>query len=217
MYLSSPPNLVKALASQMTWTGPVSDAAGAPLVYLTFDDGPHPEITREVLGILEEHKATATFFCVGNNVVSFPEVVQEAKAKGHRIGNHTFQHLSGWKASNWAYYRDFLKAQSWMPDVQQFRPPYGRITRSQADAIGARAEVVMWDVLARDWEPKLSAMECMSILKRNTSAGSIVVFHDSVKAAPRMLKALPAYLGWLNNEGYRVAPLPIRLRNTAAE
>lgn len=217
MYLSSTPGIVKALASQMTWKGPERDAQGRPAVYLTFDDGPHPDITREAMAILADHEATATFFCVGSNVASHPDVTRELLASGHRLGNHTQNHCSGWQTPNRAYFRSFLDAQTRLPEgTAQFRPPYGRITRSQADHIGKRVEIVMWDVLSRDWDPKLSAADCLHTLTRHTAPGSIVVFHDSVKAAPRMLRCLPDYLVWLSENGFRVLPLPNRLNNQSS-
>lgn len=211
MYLSSTPGIVKALASQMTWKGPERDAQGRPAVYLTFDDGPHPEITREAMAILAQHDAKATFFCVGSNLVGHPDVAEELRASGHQLANHTHNHCSGWQTPNRAYFRSFLDAQTHLPlGTTQFRPPYGRITRSQADAISKRAEIVMWDVLSRDWDMKLDASDCLATLQRHTAAGSIVVFHDSVKAAPRMLACLPAYLQWLTKNGYSVQLLPSR-------
>ena len=214
MYLSSTPGIVKALASQMTWKGPERNAHGRPVVYLTFDDGPHPEITREALAILAEHDAKATFFCVGSNVATHPDVMEELRLGGHQVANHTHNHCSGWQTPNRAYFRSFLDAQALLPsNVSQFRPPYGRITRSQAEAIGKRAEIVMWDALSRDWDTKLTASDCLGSLQRHTAPGSIVVFHDSVKAAPRMLPSLPAYLKWLTKNGYSVELLPSRQEN----
>lgn len=214
MYLSSTPGIVKALASQMTWKGPERDAQGRPAVYLTFDDGPHPEITREAMAILAKHGVKATFFCVGSNVANHPDVITELLASGHRLANHTHDHCSGWQTPNRAYFRSFLDAQVQLPkDVTQFRPPYGRITRSQAESIGKRAEIVMWDVLSRDWDTKLTGSACLDTLKRHTSPGSIVVFHDSVKAAPRMLTCLPKYLVWLHAKGYVIQLLPTSENN----
>jgi peptidoglycan/xylan/chitin deacetylase (PgdA/CDA1 family) len=183
-------------------------------VYLTFDDGPHPEITREAMAILKRHGVKATFFCVGSNVSNHPDVIRELLASGHRLANHTHNHCSGWQTPNRAYFRSFLDAQSQLPKgVTQFRPPYGRITRSQAECIGKRSEIVMWDVLSRDWDTKLTWSACLDTLKRHTAPGSIVVFHDSVKAAPRMLTCLSEYLTWLDTRGYSIQLLPERENN----
>ncbi|MGB1075552.1 MAG: polysaccharide deacetylase family protein [Flavobacteriales bacterium] len=192
----------------MTWKGPERGMDGRPRVYLTFDDGPHPEITREVMEILSSFGALATFFCVGSNVTKHPDVVNELQKAGHGVENHTFDHASGWQTSNAAYFRSFLNTLECLPHSTQFRPPYGRITRSQAQAIGRRAEVVMWDVLSWDWDPKKSPSDCLSILKKQTKPGSILVFHDSIKAAPRMLPTLPKFLTWLAENQMEVALLP---------
>lgn len=208
MYLSSPPHIVQALAHQMTWKGPEQGTDGRPRVYLTFDDGPHPEITREVLQILSSFDALATFFCVGSNVKKHLDVVDELQRAGHGVENHTFDHASGWRTPNAAYFRSFLNTLECLPQSTQFRPPYGRITRSQAQAIGRRCEVVMWDVLSWDWDSSKTSNDCFSILKKQTKPGSIVVFHDSIKAAPRMLPTLPKYLAWLAENQMEVALLP---------
>lgn len=210
MYLSSTPKIIKALAHQMTWSGPETSPSGRPAVYLTFDDGPHPEITREVAGILKDHEALATFFCVGANAERHPDVIHELTSDGHALGNHTQNHCSGWQTENRAYYRSYLEAAGHLPEARQFRPPYGRITRSQAECIRQRQEIVMWDVLSRDWEPKLTSKDCLSTLEHHTRPGSIVVFHDSEKAAPRMIGALRGYLKWLGEQGYEVCLLPAK-------
>ncbi|MDA1336417.1 MAG: polysaccharide deacetylase family protein [Bacteroidetes bacterium] len=208
MYLRQTPPLIKALASQLTWSGPAY-VNGEPAVYLTFDDGPHPVITRQVLRMLEEYEVKATFFCVGSNVLKYPDVVAELKSMGHLIGNHTFAHESGWSASNAEYFRSYLKCQQ-LVNEPLFRPPYGRISRSQAEAIGKRTEIVMWDVLSADFDLKKTPEDCLNQLIINTRPGAIVVFHDSERAAPRMLPILQPYLEWLRAEGYSCHLLPKR-------
>ena len=208
MYLRQTPPIVKAMASQLTWHGPefVDDE---PAVYLTFDDGPHPVITRQAAEILGRYGAPATFFCVGENIERHPDVVAELVDAGHRIGNHSFAHESGWSTVNHAYLKSFLKCQA-LTDAAWFRPPYGRITKSQADALSSRAEIVMWDVLSADFDTKKTPEDCFEQLLVNTRPGAIVVFHDSDRAAPRMLPILEPYLRWLREEGYVCRLLPSR-------
>ena len=213
MYTARTPPVVKALASQLVWSGPPGGAT-APRVYLTFDDGPHPTVTREAAAILQEAAVSAWFFCVGANVDRHPDVVQGLQAAGHALGNHAHRHESGWETRGLAYLRSFLTCEAALHRAtgnggRAFRPPYGRITRSQAGAIGRRTDVVMWDVLSGDFDLKETANSCFSRLVRATRDGSIVVFHDSEKAASRMLGALPRYLVWLAEQGYSTHLLPV--------
>lgn len=196
------------MASQLTWHGP-GFVDNEPTVYLTFDDGPHPVITRQAMEILGRFEVPATFFCVGENVERFPDVMEELRAKGHAVGNHTHAHESGWSTSNFAYLKSFSKCQS-VTHAAWFRPPYGRITKSQADAIAPHTEIVMWDVLSADFDVKKTPEYCFNQLLVNTRPGAIVVFHDSERAAPRMLPVLEPYLQWLAAEGYRCRLLPQR-------
>lgn len=213
MYTARTPPVVKALASQLVWSGPPG-GPGAPRVYLTFDDGPHPTVTPEAAAILHAAAAPAQFFCVGANIERHPEVVHALLAAGHALGNHSHRHESGWETRGPAYLRSFLACESALQQStgaggRAFRPPYGRITRSQAAAIGRRTRVVMWDVLSGDFDPRESADSCYARLTRATRDGSIVVFHDSEKAASRMLGALPRYLVWLAEQGYSAQILPV--------
>lgn len=213
MYTARTPPVVKALASQLVWSGPPGGAT-APRVYLTFDDGPHPTYTPEVAAILGAAAAPALFFCVGENIERHPEVAKALLAAGHALGNHSHRHESGWETRGPAYLRSYLACDSALRQTtgvggQSFRPPYGRITRSQAAAIGRRTDVVMWDVLSGDFDPRETAGSCFNRLVRATRDGSIVVFHDSEKAASRMLGALPRYLVWLAEQGYSTHLLPV--------
>jgi len=181
---------------------------------LTFDDGPHPLVTPEVAAALRDAAVPAQFFCVGANVERHPEVVQALVAAGHALGNHAHRHESGWETRGMAYLRSYLACDSALRRTtgaggHAFRPPYGRITRSQAAAIGRRTDVVMWDVLSGDFDPRETAESCLARLIRATRDGSIVVFHDSEKAASRMLGALPRYLVWLAEQGYSAQILPV--------
>jgi peptidoglycan/xylan/chitin deacetylase (PgdA/CDA1 family) len=200
MYLAQTPPLLKAMASHLVWSGP-SSLAGRPAVYLTFDDGPHPTITPAVHALLAAYQARATFFCVGANILRFPETHAATLAAGHRVGNHTQDHVSGWATPDRAYYRNYLACQQ-LTGTALFRPPYGRITRSQARCLHRHTQIVMWDVLSADFDASLTPQACLDLLQTHTRPGSIVVFHDSEKAAVRMLPALEKYLVWMGENGY---------------
>jgi len=195
------------MASQLMWSGP-PEVDGQPAVYLTFDDGPHPEVTSEVLDILAQNGAPATFFCVGQNVEKHPEIVQRIRDEGHEIGNHTYRHESGWKTSNYQYLKSYARCQELL-NAKWFRPPYGRITRSQAAVLQKETQIIMWDVLSGDFDENRTAEMCFNDLLANTRPGAIVVFHDSIKAADRMLPMLNTYLQWLRREGYTSCLLPV--------
>ena len=174
-------------------------------VYLTFDDGPHPRITPYVLDCLKQYQAKATFFCIGNNVRKYPAIYQQVIEAGHRVGNHTEHHLNGWKATDEKYLQD-IAAAAGVIDSNLFRPPYGRIRKSQlkrlADLTPAM-KTIMWDVLSGDFDVKLNSDQCIRNVIRHTSPGSIIVFHDSEKAFPRLEKTLPAVLENLSKRGFR--------------
>tara|TARA_B100000768_G_scaffold120053_1_gene111055 strand:- start:1705 stop:2337 length:633 start_codon:yes stop_codon:yes gene_type:complete len=206
VYLIKTPPIVKAMASQLMWSGP-TDVEGVPAVYLTFDDGPHPTITKRVLDILSRNGAPATFFCVGKNIEKYPEVIGQIQKGGHAIGNHTYAHESGWKTSNFTYLKSYRLCQA-LTNSKWFRPPYGRITRSQAAALKHKTNIIMWDVLSGDFDDSKSAEDCFGELLSNTRPGAIVVFHDSEKAKERLLPLLEPYLRWLKSEGYTCRLLP---------
>jgi len=197
VYFTKTPNIIRPLAKDLLWSVPTKEKH----VYLTFDDGPHPEITLEVMELLSPYNAKATFFCVGENVRCFPEVVRALLDAGHALGNHTEQHVNGWKTSTFDYARNYLKCAE-VINSRLFRPPYGRITKAQTDCLKSRCEIVMWDVLSADFDAKVNEEQCYQNVVRNVVEGSIVVFHDSEKAAPRMLKALPRVLEDLSHQGY---------------
>lgn len=178
-------------------------------VYLTFNDGPHPHLTPWVIDRLKEAgDLKATFFCVGDEAIKHPEVVQLLKDEGHELANHSQAHESGWTISRKSYFRSFLQCEDALGKTAYFRPPYGRITPVQAKALSSRTQIVMWDVLSRDYDTSKSGKDCLEDLKASTRSGSIVVFHDSDKAAPRLLYALPAYLEWLIENGYSPSLIP---------
>ena len=201
-YFIKTPWWVRKLFSSYLWRMP----ADGKTVYLTFDDGPHSTITPWVLSELKRYNAVATFFCVGKNVVQFPEVYQQIIAAGHAVGNHTYHHLNGWKTANNIYLKDVEKA-STVIDAHLFRPPYGRIRFGQAKSLKYvmkknNVKVVMWDVLSADFDASVSPETCAANVLANVESGSIVVFHDSEKAFRNLKHTLPLVLEKLLKEGY---------------
>jgi peptidoglycan-N-acetylglucosamine deacetylase len=173
-------------------------------VYLSFDDGPHPEITPWVLEQLSRYQAKAVFFCIGNNVERYPQHFQEIIQQGHAVGNHTFSHVNGWKTSTEEYIDQIAKAAALIPS-QLFRPPYGRITRKQLKAIKTAfppMKTIMWDVLSGDFDTNIDANQCITNVLDNVTNGSVIVFHDSEKAFPRLEKTLPVVLEELNKKNF---------------
>jgi peptidoglycan/xylan/chitin deacetylase (PgdA/CDA1 family) len=177
------------------------------VLYLTFDDGPHPQITPFVLDSLKKADAKATFFCIGKNVLLYPDVYRRIIAEGHAVGNHTHNHLKGSKTSAEAYAADIKKA-AHLIHSHLFRPPYGRITRRQAAAVPAAinrrdAKIIMWDVLSADFDPNILPQKCFDYVLRHARPGSVIVFHDSEKAYANMQYALPLVLQHFAAAGYR--------------
>lgn len=170
-------------------------------IFLTFDDGPHPEITPWVLSLLEKYGFKATFFCVGDNVRKYPETYQQIIAAGHRTGNHTFNHLKGWKTSLDEYISNVQECRE-LVDSNLMRPPYGRITKAQTSRLIREYEIIMWTLLSGDFYHGLDCAKAIDKMIRKTSAGQIVVFHDSVKAERNLKEILPPYLEFLSRESY---------------
>ena len=197
MYLVKTPEVLKPFAGDLLWNMSREER----VVYLTFDDGPTASITSEILDILGEYKAKATFFCIGGNVARNPEAYQAMLEAGHKTANHTWNHMNGWKFSDYSYLKNVLEC-STVVKSHLFRPPYGKITRSQVRALKNRFQIVMWDVLAADWRKEVSREKCLSNVVDNARNGSIVVFHDSEKAYKNMIYALPESLKMLSENGY---------------
>ena len=171
------------------------------VIYITFDDGPVSEVTPQILDLLDEYKVKATFFCVGENVKKFPEVYAEVIRRGHKTGNHTFNHLKGIQVSKNEYVGNVQKAAEYI-DSNLLRPPYGRITFSQKKKLRNKFEIIMWDVLTQDYDKSLSPDKIMENITRYSRNGSIVVFHDSIKAKDNVLTVLPQAINWWRKEGY---------------
>jgi len=200
MYLVKTPWLIKKLYPELIWN---INPAGR-CIYLTFDDGPIPIVTPFVLNILKQYNAKATFFCIGDNVTKYPDIFEQVKNDGHAIGNHTYNHLKGWKTTDDAYLQNFLQADKLL-NTALFRPPYGRIKRSQAKLLREAKpglKVIMWNVLSGDFDITLKPERCLNNVLNNTAGGDIVLFHDSLKAFPRLEYALPAAMEYWSKQGF---------------
>ena len=207
-YLVKTPEWIIKLNKSFTWRIPVTGNK----LYLTFDDGTHPQITPFVLDELKKSNAKATFFCVGKNVVENPLIFKRIIDEGHAVGNHTHNHLDGWKTSNSKYLEDISEARKYI-DADLFRPPYGRITRSQRKRLLQQQrffKIIMWDVLSGDFDPRISPEQCYKNVVKNTETGSVIVFHDSEKAFERLRFTLPAVLNYFSEKGYEFEKIAAR-------
>lgn len=196
-YLVKTPALLKWFYRDLTW----NFSRKEPAIYLTFDDGPIPEVTPFVLETLEKYQAKATFFCIGENVQKYPQIFQAIKSSDHSVGNHTFNHLRGWDTADEVYLSNIEKCNQ-LVESKIFRPPYGRAKKSQFSVLKKSYQIVMWDVLSGDFDLKLSPKKCYQNVVDKSSNGSIVVFHDSLKAWPRLEYVLPKALEFWKNKGY---------------
>ena len=202
MYLVRTPRLIQNLIPSYTWSIPTEEK----VLYLTFDDGPIPEITPWVLETLKKFNAKATFFCVGDNVKANPSVFKQVLAEGHAVGNHTFNHVNGWDSDNIPYFHNVRHCAKLVKSTL-FRPPYGRLTPKQTQFLTRHYDIVMWDVLSGDFDQNISKEEVLKNVISATKRGSIIVFHDSLKAAERMKYALPRALEHFAAKGYRFETL----------
>ncbi|MEY4330791.1 MAG: hypothetical protein RL609_1539 [Bacteroidota bacterium] len=210
MYLHKTPRLIRAIAHDFIWRIPTVNQE----VFLTFDDGPTPIITEKVLDILAQFGAKATFFCIGKNAQNHPQIVSRILREGHSIGNHTQTHRRGWKTGYAQYLRDVVQAKQHL-DTVLFRPPYGQITRSQTRALKNHFHLIMWDILSGDFDPEMSVEQCIQIVSNQCVPGSIVVFHDSMKASPILLQSLPIILQQLQEKGFAFSSIsPQHVRST---
>ena len=192
------PSWIKWVYPSFVWQMPGDEKA----LYLTFDDGPHPTITPIVLDLLFKYNAKATFFCIGDRVKRYPEIMQRIIQEGHAIGNHTQHHVNGWASTDRDYLDQVNQAAEFIPS-KLFRPPYGRIKRSQAGLLQKEGyKVVMWTILSADYDHKLSKEECLSRVVRRIESGDIYLFHDSEKGEERMLAVLPSLLKVATDKGF---------------
>ena len=197
MFKYTIPHLFRWIFPNYTWKVKTSKKK----VYFTFDDGPHPEITPWVLEQLAVYNAKATFFMVGENIEKYPDIFEQVKLHGHQIGNHTFNHLNGWETNNDSYFQSMQQCQE-LTKTNLFRPPYGRIKKSQAKQISKTHQIIMWNRLSRDYEINLNIQESLKAMKLLPANGSIFVFHDSEKAFKNLQVLLPQLLQFYKNEGY---------------
>lgn len=195
---------IKKIFNNLVWEIPNSDKK----IYLTFDDGPIPEVTEWVLNILKSKDIKATFFCIGDNMKKHPEVYKRILAEGHQTGNHTFNHLNGWKTETNHYIENLKLCETEYLKLNTehsflFRPPYGKIKPSQSKAIrNLGYKIIMWDVLSYDFDSTISVEKCLENVISNTEQGSIIVFHDSIKAEKNLKYALPKAIQVLKDKGF---------------
>lgn len=206
MYLIHTPQYVQALFPGLIWK--MSPAYKE--IYLTFDDGPIPGVTPWVLDTLRSHHANATFFCVGENVKKYPGIFQQIIDEGHSVGNHTLNHLSGWSTENITYFHN-IRHCARMVHSGLFRPPYGKLKPSQIQFLQRHYRIVMWDVLSGDFDRDLQPGDCYQNVIQHAGPGSIVVFHDSLKAEKNLRYALPRVLDYFTGKGYSFHALPYML------
>lgn len=197
MYLIKTPQFIQNLFPNFTWKVPTTDKR----LYLTFDDGPNPDITPWVLEQLAAYDAQATFFCVGKNVEQHPETFQQILDAGHSVGNHSYDHLNGWTAENIPYFHNVRRCAR-LVQSELFRPPYGRLKPKQAQFLQRHYEIVMWDVMSGDFDASVSEEQCLANVINHAKQGSIVVFHDNDKAKEKLKFVLPKVLAHFHALGY---------------
>ncbi len=202
MYLVKTPKLMTSLFPNFSWNFNRDDK----VLYLTFDDGPIPNVTPWVLEQLKKYDAKATFFCVGENVYKHPDIYDMILEGEHTVGSHTYNHLNGWQSDNITYFHNVRKAAK-IVGTNIFRPPYGRLSPQQASFLQRHYEIIMWDVLSGDFDPYIAPSKCVQNVLQNVQNGSIVVFHDSLKAEKNLKYALPIVLETLTDKGFRFEPI----------
>jgi len=202
MHFVRVPYIIKKLYPKAVWSIPNSEKK----IYLTFDDGPIPEITSWVLTVLKEKNVRATFFCVGENAENNPDIVSSILSEKHAIGNHTYNHLKGWDTHTRTYIRNTEKCATVIKS-NLFRPPYGRIKQNQYKLLSKKYKIIMWDVLSGDYDKKISPEKCLENVIANVRSGSIIVFHDSLKAKTNLQYALPKFIDFALANNYQFATL----------
>lgn len=198
MFIEQPPWFYRLLFPGVTWQMPQKEKC----VYLTFDDGPIPEVTPWVLDLLDKYQIKATFFMVGDNVRKYPDVYQDVRARGHRVGNHTYNHIQGVRFWTKNYIANVVKADRLIKS-NLFRPPHGHMRFRQCLYMTHHYRVIMWDVVTRDYSKHMNATQVFNNVKKYTRNGSIIVFHDSLKSVDNLKEALPKAIEWLKEEGYK--------------
>jgi peptidoglycan/xylan/chitin deacetylase (PgdA/CDA1 family) len=198
MYFVKTPGIIQSAFSNLVWR-----IADSEKVFLTFDDGPVPEVTPWVLDLLKSKNIKATFFCVGENVEKYPEIYQRILSEGHMVGNHTYNHLNAWKTKTSIYNENVEKASSLIAS-NLFRPPYGKLSPGQIKKLKDKYDVVMWDVLSGDFDSSFTPLDCLRNVKENAKKGSIIVFHDSIKASESLKYALPKVISFFEEKGIQM-------------
>ena len=198
-----PPKVLQNLLPQCIWSLPNKENK----IYLTFDDGPTPDVLPFILQTLDTYRVAATFFCVGENMLRYPDLTAEMLKKGHRIGNHSHNHLSGWRSKNVDYFENIDRANQ-VFSTHLFRPPYGRLRQSQAKELCKKYKIIMWDVLSYDYDQKVLPEICFRNVIDATKSGSIIVFHDNLKALPNLRYALPHAIDFLLKKDFSFDVIP---------
>ncbi|MCK4664248.1 MAG: polysaccharide deacetylase family protein [Bacteroidales bacterium] len=197
MVIAHPPGIIKKIYHKLLWS-----FKGTPKeLFLTFDDGPTPEITQWVLDELEKFNAKATFFCLGRNVEKHPEIYNKIINNGHSVGNHTYSHLNGWKTKVNEYLEDVELAKQFI-DSKLYRPPYGKLKPLQKRGLLEQFKIVMWDVLSGDYDIKTDKNKCLENIINFSKSGSVIVMHDSVKAKENLYYVLPKILEYFSDKDY---------------
>ena len=197
MFIEQPPQLIRQLYPRACWRMNASEKS----VYLTFDDGPIPEVTPWVLDVLDKYRIKATFFMVGDNVRKHTDEYKMVVERGHRIGNHTYNHLKGFKERTDRYIANIDKADCFL-GTNLFRPPHGIMRMGQYRVLSERYRIIMWDLVTRDYNSKFSGEQVLDKVKCYVRNGSIITFHDSIRSIDNLRYALPRAIEWLQSEGY---------------
>lgn len=199
------PGFITSLFKDVVWRFDEN----SKVVYLTFDDGPIPEVTPWVIDLLRKENIKATFFCVGENVMKYPEVYRQILDGGHSVGNHTYNHWQGIKKGKQDYFDNIEKAAGFI-DSDLFRPPHGWLTRSQYRFLKNRYRIIMWDLVSCDYDIRIKPEKVLRNVKDFVRPGSVITFHDSIKAENNLKQSLPEAIRWMKEQGYRFEAIPYR-------
>lgn len=202
IHIVRPPKVLRGLYKEAVWRMDKNE----PKLYLTFDDGPIPGLTPWVLDILKKYQVKATFFCVGDNIRKHPDIYERILQEGHSTGNHTFHHVKGWKTKTQDYLLNTEDCQKYMSG-NLFRPPYGRMKKAQYSELKKKYKIILWDVLSYDYDRLISPEKCLKNVIKYTRNGSIILFHDNLKAEENVKFALPKYIEHCFNLNYKFAKL----------